>query len=131
MFAAIDEHTELPAAPPEKKPGVPDSPEEVEKSLAAQIAKLRDALPSEEELLRARRNLVASLFSSLENVGGGGKADLLNYFEMWRRDPGFLSEQIARAQAVTAADVQKAAEQWLADDARVTLHVVPEQGATR
>ena len=108
------------------------TPEEVEKSLTAQISALRSAPPSEEELVRARRNLVASLYSALENVGGGGgKADLLNYFEMWRRDPGFLSEQIARAQAVTAADVQQAAQKWLADDSRVTLHVVPEQGAAR
>src|SRR5207237_8048162 len=53
------------------------TPEEVEKSLTAQIAKLRDAPPSEDELVRARRNLVASLYSALENVGGsGGKADL-------------------------------------------------------
>jgi zinc protease len=108
------------------------TPDEVEKALVEQIAKLRDAPPSEEELLRARRNLIANIYAALENVGGsGGKADLLNYFEMWRRDPGFLSEQIARAQAVTAADVQKAAQKWLADDSRVTLHVVPEQGAAR
>jgi len=108
------------------------TPEEVEKALAAQVAALREAPPSEEELLRARRNLVAALYSALENVGGsGGKADLLNYVEMWRRDPGFLSEQIARAQAVTAVDVQQAARKWLADEARVVLHVVPEQGAAR
>jgi len=107
------------------------TPEEVEKALSMQVAKLRDAPPTPEELMRARRNLVASIYSALENVGGGGKADLLNYFEMWRHDPGFLSEQIARAQAVTAADVQKAVQQWLADDARVTLHVLPEQGGAR
>ncbi|MFL5440953.1 MAG: M16 family metallopeptidase [Myxococcales bacterium] len=108
------------------------TPDEVEKALAEEIALLRDAPPSEEELLRAQRNLIANIYAALENVGGsGGKADLLNYFEMWRRDPGFLTEQIARAQAVTAADVQKAAKRWLADDSRVTLHIVPEQGAAR
>jgi zinc protease len=108
------------------------TPEEVETAMAQEIAALGETPPSREELLRAQRNVVASVYSALENVGGfGGKADLLNYFEMWKGDPGSFAEELERTQAVTAADVQQAVRTWLAPDSRVTLHVIPERGSAR
>jgi zinc protease len=101
-------------------------PAEVERALFAQIHALQEAAPSAEELLRAKRAILAETYSALENPGGfGGKADLLSYYEMWRHDPGFLPEHLHEYEAVTAAGVQQAARRWMNDDARVVLHVVP------
>jgi zinc protease len=104
-------------------------PEEVTAALAAEIKALRDTPPSDDELSRVKRNLRASLFAQLENVGGfGGKADLLNEFELRAKDPGQFSVQLEKVLAVTPQDVQKAAEKYLTDEARVTITVLPEGG---
>jgi zinc protease len=105
-------------------------PAEVERALAEQIHALQAAPPSAEELVRAKRAVLAETYSALENPGGfGGKADLLSYYEMWRRDPGFLPIQLQRYEAISADEVRKAAVEWLRDDRRVVLHVVPPPGA--
>jgi zinc protease len=104
------------------------TPEEVVAALDAEIRALRDAPPSPQELERVKRNLRSGLFAQLENVGGfGGKADQLNYYEMWARDPGAFSRQLEAALAVTPADVQQLAQQYLRDDARAVITVLPEE----
>jgi zinc protease len=104
------------------------SPQEVEAALSEEIKKLRDEPPTEAELERAKRNVQAQLFSALENVGGfWGKADQLNYFEMWANDPGYFSKNLQAFLAVTREDVQKAAQQFMRDEQRVVITVVPEQ----
>jgi zinc protease len=104
------------------------SPQEVEAALSEEIRRLRDELPTEAELDRAKRNVEAQLYSALENVGGfGGKADQLSYFEMWAGDPGYFSKNLAAFMAVTREQVQKAAQQFMRDEQRVMVTVLPEQ----
>jgi predicted Zn-dependent peptidase len=104
-------------------------PAEVERALTEQIHALQAAPPSPEELLRAKRAVLAETYSALENVGGfGGKADLLSYYAMWRGDPGWLVEHLRRSDAVTAGQVRQAAAEWLKDGGRVVLHVLPAAG---
>ena len=104
------------------------APEEVEAALAEQVKRLRDAPPSADEMERARRNLKSSLFAQLENVGGfGGKADQLNYYEMFAQDPGYFSKNLEQFMAVTKEEVQKAAQEFMRDEQRVVITVVPEQ----
>jgi zinc protease len=104
------------------------SPEEVEAALTEQVKRLRDAPPTVEELERAKRNLKSGLFAQLENVGGfGGKADQLNYYEMWARDPAAFTRTLEATLAVTPDQVQKVAQQYLQDRQRVVITVMPEQ----
>jgi zinc protease len=104
------------------------TPEEVAAALSDEIRRLRDAPAAPDELERAKRNVKAGLFSQLENVGGfGGKADQLNYYEMFAGDPGAFSKQLERTLAVTPEDVQKAAQTFLKDEQRVVITVLPEQ----
>ena len=80
------------------------TPEEVVAALTGEMKRLREAPPSASELERAKRNLRAGLFAQLENVGGfGGKADQLNYYEMWARDPGAFSRNLEATLAVPAS----------------------------
>jgi len=104
------------------------TPEEVVQALDAEIRALRDAPPSPDELERAKRNLRSSLFAQLENVGGfGGKADQLNYYEMFAGDPAAFSRQLEAVLAVEPGQVQELARRYLRDEARVVITVLPEE----
>src|SRR3954471_17075989 len=83
------------------------TPEEVDAALREEVKRLRDAPPSAEELDRAKRNLKSGLFAQLENVGGfGGKADQLNYYEMFARDPAAFTKNLEATLAVTPEEVR-------------------------
>jgi zinc protease len=102
-------------------------PEEVLAALTEEVKRLRDAPPSADELERAKRNLKAGLFAQLENVGGfGGKADQLNYYEMWAHDPGAFTRNLEAQLAVSPDQVQKLAQDYLQDEQRVVITVLPE-----
>ncbi|HZN93320.1 MAG TPA: pitrilysin family protein [Myxococcales bacterium] len=81
---------------------------------------------TEVELERAKRKMVASRLRMVERIGGfGGKADLLNAYQMYAGDPGFLPKDLARYRAVTTEDVKAFANKYLPDDHRLILNVVP------
>ena len=104
------------------------APEEVESALTEQVRSLRDAPPSADELERAKRNLESSLFAQLENVGGfGGKADQLNYYEMFAHDPAAFTRILEATLAVGPAQVQEAARKFMGESQRVVITVLPEQ----
>ncbi|HTS82553.1 MAG TPA: pitrilysin family protein [Myxococcaceae bacterium] len=106
------------------KPG--HLPAEVETLLDAEIDRLASSPPTDAELHRAQRNIEARLYRALERLNGnGGRADLLNAFQMWRDDPGFVNQVVAHYRAVTPAQVQESVRKSLARDARVVLIVNP------
>jgi zinc protease len=79
-----------------------------------------------EEVARAKRNLEAGRMRELERVGGfGGRADLLNTYQTFLGDPGYLPRDLARYRAVTPAAVQAFAKKYLVSDKRIELDVVP------
>ena len=86
---------------------------------------------TDDELERAKRNIVANRLRSVERIGGfGGKADRLNEYEIFLGDPGYLPRDIARYRAVTKEAVQAFAKKFLVDDKRIELDVVPLQKKT-
>ena len=77
---------------------------------------------------RALNQIEAAFYRSIERVGGfGGKADQLNDYFASGGGPDFFAEDLARYQALTAADVQAAALRWLPGDRRVELVVEPQE----
>jgi len=65
----------------------------------------------------------------MEPVGGfGGKADQLNAYFAAGGGPDYFGEDLARYMALTPADVQSAATQWLPLTRRIELVVEPEEG---
>ena len=102
--------------------------EEVAEALTDEVKRLRESPPSPDELERAKRNLRSSLFAQLENVGGfGGKADQLNYYEMFAGDPSAFARNLELNLAVTPEQVQQVAQRYLNDRQRVVLTVLPQQ----
>ncbi len=79
-----------------------------------------------DEVERAKRVILAGKLRGLERIGGfGGKADLLNRYEMWKGDPGYLGQDLARYRAVTAEAVRAFANKYLSTDHRVILDIEP------
>jgi zinc protease len=76
-----------------------------------------------EEVERAKFKIIAGQLRSLER--GSARADILNQYEMWLGDPGFLPRDLARYRAVTPESVQAFARKYLPDDRRVEVTTVP------
>jgi len=89
------------------------------------VAALEAAIDAEIEKARsaARRNLVASLDSSLQ------RAILLSQYAMFYDNPGLINTRADRIAAVTAADVQRVARQYLVADNRTIVITNPKPAA--
>ena len=94
--------------------------------LHAVITEIKKNGPTAAEVERVKRKLTADLLRAIERTGGfGGKADILNNYETYVGDPGYLAKDLARYHAVTAEDVKAFANKHLRDDRRLELTSVP------
>ena len=106
------------------KPGV--SLDDLEAALDAELRKLLDKGVRKDELARARTGYEAGFLRNLQTIGGfGGKADLLNNYNVRTGDPGFMTKDLQRYRDATAKDVTAFAREYLGLDRRAILHVVP------
>ncbi len=86
---------------------------------------------TEAELTQAKRRIVTEKLAGLQQVGGfGGKSDLLQRYNQLLGHPDGLAEDLQRFEALTPADIQAAAKQYLRPDARVVLEAVPPRRAS-
>ncbi|KAK1548133.1 hypothetical protein Q3G72_020828 [Acer saccharum] len=87
---------------------------------------IRQVPPTEREVVRARNQLKTRLVSQMQSLGGfGGKADMLNRYNQYMHDPGYLATDLARYDAVTPQSVQLAAFNILSPTARAVVTTVP------
>jgi zinc protease len=100
---------------------------DVETALLAEMERAKSEPPSPEEVQRAVNALEAHYVHQLESVGGfGGRADLLNYYNVFTRDPGRLNVDFERYLHVTPEDVQRVAQKYFGEG-RVRLVVNPRE----
>jgi len=100
---------------------------ELEQAINDEIAKIKAGGPTPEEMERAYNAREAGFIYGLQTVGGfGGKDDQLNAYATFLGNPGYFEQDLARYRRVTAADVQRVANQYLTDK-RYVLSVVPRQ----
>jgi len=100
---------------------------EVERVIDAEIARLAKGGPSPAELSRAVNKEETELVSGLERIGGfGGKADVLNRYNVFLGDPGELKADVARLRAATPATVRAAVARWIDTRNRAVLRFRPE-----
>ena len=100
--------------------------DEIRPVVAQILLDLQQQGPTLEEVQRAKRNIIASRLRTVERIGGfGGKADLLNNYQVFLGDPGYLPRDIARYRAVTPASVQAFATKVLVPLERIELDVLP------
>jgi zinc protease len=105
------------------------SPDELEKGIERVLASLVDAPPTEAELMRAKRRIFLGVSSDLELLNGhggeSGRAGMLQRFDHYLGDPGYLPKWLSALEAVSAADVTRVVKQHLAPEARVTVVTRP------
>jgi zinc protease len=91
-----------------------------------ELQALVDRGPSADEMERITAQAEAHFLYRLQTVGGfGGKSDQLNAYNVFRGDPGYFAEDMARYRAADAGRVRATAGELLRPDRRVLLSVVP------
>jgi zinc protease len=98
--------------------------EDAEKSLLTEIKKLQDAPVSAAELEKAKNQIITDQLRQRET--SNGKALALGEAAVLLGDPARVNTDLARLQAVTAADVQRVMKKYLTDENRLVLYYLPE-----
>ncbi|MCS0660409.1 M16 family metallopeptidase [Massilia terrae] len=98
---------------------------DIEAAVDAELAALRDNGPTEREIERARNTIETRLVAQVQKLGGEGLANLVNRYNQYTGDPGYLQKDLERVRRVSAADVQRAARQYLQRNARAVVEGVP------
>jgi zinc protease len=106
------------------KPGV--TPEKLEAAAEKVIEGLAQTGPAREEVEWARNKVETTMISGLQRLGGfGGIADMLNQYNQYTGDPGYLPKDLARYDAITPASVQAVAARTLGPGQRIVVYGVP------
>jgi zinc protease len=99
-------------------------PEEGERALLAEIKKMQDTPVSLEELDKAKNQLVTNELRQRET--SNGKALALGSSAVLLGDPNRVNTDLAKLQAVTAADVQRVMKKYFTDANRLVIYYLPE-----
>jgi zinc protease len=99
-------------------------PEDAEKSLLAEVKKLQNAPVSAAELQKAKNQIITDQLRERET--SNGKALALGQATVLLGDPARVNTDLARLQAVSAADVQRVIKKYLTDQNRMVLYYLPQ-----
>jgi zinc protease len=104
-------------------------PEDVEKSLLAEIKKLQDTTVSTAELEKAKNQIITDQLRQRET--NNGKATALGEAAVLLGDPARVNTELDKLQAVTAADIQRVMKKYFADTNRLVLYYLPEASKSK
>jgi zinc protease len=99
-------------------------PEDAEKSLLAEIQKLQAAPVSAAELEKSKNQIITDQLRQRET--SNGRALALGEAAVLLGDPARVNTDLARLQAVTAADVQRVMKKYFTDQNRLVIYYLPE-----
>lgn len=99
-------------------------PEDVEQALLAEIKKVQDAPVGVAELDKAKNQLVTNELRQRET--SNGKALALGSSAVLLGDPNRVNTDLAKLQAVTAADVQRVMKKYFTPANRLVIYYLPE-----
>jgi zinc protease len=97
---------------------------ELQRVIDEEIARLAADGPTAREVQRIQNQTEARFFDRMETVLG--KADQLNAYHYFVGTADWFQQDLDRTRAVTPADVQRVARQYVAQRPRVVLSVVPQ-----
>jgi len=111
------------------RPGV--KLEDLEAAYDKEVEALRTQGPTQAELDRARNKKLTGLIDGLQRLGGfGGVADMMDRYNQYVHDPGYLPKDVARYEAVTTASVEKTGQETFGKNQRVVVYCVPGKKVT-
>jgi len=99
-------------------------PEDGEKELLAEADRLRNEPVAEEELVKAKNQIIAGLVFGRQTAQD--KADAIGYAKVILNDESYVNRQLAELQKVTAADVQRVARTYFTPENRTVVYMLPE-----
>lgn len=100
---------------------------QLEAAVLAELDLMHSAGVTEDEVQRARALIETGFVTSMQSAAE--RADQLSRFATYFGDASLINTQVARYQAVSAADVSRLARERLGPDNRVVLLYVPADGA--
>ena len=84
--------------------------EEIEEAVRFELDRIVKEPPTEEEMTRARNRVQSHYVRQTQKFGGfGGRADLLNSYNTYLGDPGYMRKDLDRYLAVSSEDLVRAA----------------------
>ena len=98
--------------------------DELEKALAAELAKIKTTEPPVDELEKAKSRLELAFLQGMETASG--KAEQIGFYDTVLHDPGAGFARMDAYRAVTGADVLRVAKKYLVDHQRTVIHVLPD-----
>ena len=104
------------------RPGVPL--EKLEAETQKVIDEMKAELATDREVLRARNLLVTRTVSGLQRIGT--RANILNRYNLFKKDPDYLSGDLGRYKKVTPQSLQQLAKQLLQSNQRAVVITVPK-----
>ncbi len=99
------------------------TPEEAEKALAEEAERLRAEPVGQEELEKAKNQLIAAEVFERQTVQA--KATDIGYADVILGDVSWVNKELAELQKVTAADVQRVAGTYFRPQNRTVVHMLP------
>jgi zinc protease len=102
-------------------------PEDLEKSLLAELKLIQDHGVTEKEVTKAKNQLVSDAVRRLEN--NDGRAIAVERSIVYQHDPKAVNGDVAKLQAVTAVDVQRVMKKYFSDNNRIVIYYSNEGGA--
>jgi len=111
------------------KPGV--DPARVERAIHEEVQRLIAEPPTADEVRRVQTQYRAGFVRGIERIGGfGGKSDVLANNMVYGGRPDFYKTTLERVAAVTPADLQRVAREWLSDGVYIiTVEPFPQLAA--
>ena len=111
------------------RPGV--KLEDLEAAFDKEVESLRTSGPTQEELDRARNQTLSGLITGLQRLGGfGGVADMMDRYNQYLGDPGYLPKDVARYEALTPANIQQIGGKYFGKNQSVVVYCVPGKKVT-
>ncbi len=99
--------------------------DEIEKEINAELERAKTTAPTQEEINRALNEIESQFVFGLQTVLG--KADQMNANATYFGKPDMFQKQLDDYRAVTPADVQRVAKEYLGDK-RLVMNFVPRKG---
>ena len=111
------------------RPGV--KLEDLEAAFNKEVDALRTSGPTQAELDRSRNQLLSGLIQGLQRLGGfGGVADMMDRYNQYTGDPGYLSKDVARYEAVTTGSVKEIAQKVFGKEQSGVVFCIPGKKVT-
>jgi Predicted Zn-dependent peptidases len=105
------------------------TPEELEKSMLAELQLIQDRGVTENELTKAKNQLIGDAIRGTEN--NDGKAIAIERSITYLHDPKAVNSNVQKLQAVTAADVQRVMKKYFSDTNRVVIYYSNESDKSK